>query len=68
MVVWRIVELWWVLSGYVCNNFFQKDRWFGDKERAVRVMVGTGWLYSLALALPPLLGWGSFAPETNGMR
>ena len=25
-------------------------------------------LDSLALALPPLAGWGSFKPETNGMR
>ena len=26
-----------------------------------------GWFWSFALSLPPIFGWGSFRPESNGM-
>ena len=36
--------------------------------QTVNLLVGAGWLWSLALAAPPLLGWGVYLPESNGMR
>ena len=33
----------------------------------VHVVIFVSWVLSLLLALPPLLGWGSYTPELNGM-
>ena len=34
----------------------------------VPMMITHGWVWSLSLALPPLIGWGSYLPEESGMR
>ena len=39
----------------------------GGYKVVVKIMVLGSWLWSITLALPPILGWGSFAPEVNGM-
>ena len=31
-------------------------------------VIGLTWAMALALALPPLLGWNHYAPESNGIR
>ena len=31
-------------------------------------MVFCTWVWSVGLAMPPLIGWGQYAPEENGMR
>ena len=30
-------------------------------------MITFSWVWSIFLSLPPLLGWGSYRPEKNGM-
>merc|ERR1719233_1545461 len=30
-------------------------------------LITISWVWSITLALPPLLGWGQFRPESNGM-
>ena len=30
-------------------------------------MMAFSWVWSISLSLPPLLGWGSYRPEKNGM-
>ena len=40
----------------------------GDKRRLVVVMMAASLAWSLTMALPPLLGWGHYTPERNGMR
>ena len=30
-------------------------------------IVSTSWLYSLALSLPPVFGWGKYVPELSGL-
>ena len=39
-----------------------------DKRRLVVVMMLVSLVWSLTMALPPLLGWGHYTPEQNGMR
>ena len=39
-----------------------------SKQRKVRLMIIFGWVWSVCLSFPPLLGWGQFSPESNGMR
>ena len=36
--------------------------------QVVLMMIAHGWVWSILLALPPLLGWGSYLPEESGMR
>ena len=31
-------------------------------------MIAGGWLWSFLMSSPPLLGWGIYLPESNGMR
>ena len=37
------------------------------RQRAVS-MVGCSWVWSVSLFFPPLIGWGQYLPEGNGMR
>ncbi len=41
---------------------------FSNSYSITGVMLVTIWLLSLALAVPPLLGWAYYAPETSGLR
>ena len=41
---------------------------FNDKKKVVFAMIGYCLLVSFFIALPPLLGWGHYTPEENGMR
>ena len=43
------------------NNFGLHSR------KVVYGLILTSWTYSLLLALPPLLGWGKYVIEDNGM-
>ena len=36
--------------------------------QTVPIMIICGWVWSVFLALPPLLGWGEYRPEDSGMR
>ena len=38
------------------------------KKWTVNLMIAGGWLWSIFMALPPLMGWGIYLPESNGMR
>ena len=31
-------------------------------------VIGFTWISALALALPPVMGWSYYAPESNGIR
>ena len=37
------------------------------RQRVV-IMVGCSWVWSVSLSFPPLIGWGQYLPEGNGMR
>ena len=39
-----------------------------DKRLVVTMMITASLCWSSVMALPPLLGWGSYRPEENGMR
>ena len=36
--------------------------------QVVPMMITHGWVWSILLASPPLLGWGRYLPEESGMR
>ena len=36
--------------------------------KTVPMMIISCWVWSVILAIPPLLGWGRYLPEDNGMR
>ena len=38
------------------------------KRAVVVTMMVASWSWSVAMAAPPLLGWGVYLPESNGMR
>ena len=38
------------------------------RRLSVQWMVIGGWIWSLLVSSPPLLGWGVYLPESNGMR
>ena len=44
-----------------------KMRYLTLRQRAV-AMVGCSWVWSVSLSFPPLIGWGQYLPEANGMR
>ncbi len=31
-------------------------------------LIAFNWLWSLVFAIPPLIGWGLFLPESSGLR
>ena len=44
-----------------------KMRYLTLRQRAL-TMVGCSWVWSVSLSFPPLIGWGQYLPEGNGMR
>ena len=44
-----------------------KTRHLSLRHRAL-TMVGCSWGWSVCLSFPPLIGWGQYLPEGNGMR
>ena len=59
-----------IMSVEIANIYtiFQgKMRYLTLRQRAV-TMVGCSWVWSVSLSLPPLIGWGQYLPEGNGMR
>ena len=51
-----------------CNIFDQSSGLLTDKRRLVMLMMVASLVWSLTMSLPPLLGWGHYTPEQNGMR
>ena len=47
-----------------CQNFHLLN----NKRRVAAAMILYSSAVALMLSLPPILGWGHFAPEENGMR
>jgi hypothetical protein len=52
---------------YIYIMFQGKMRYLILRQRAV-TMVGCSWVWSVSLSLPPIIGWGQYLPEGNGMR
>ena len=58
---------------HMCSKYFYLHFQFsllsktGGMKIVVVLMVLFSWIWSILLALPPLLGWGTFVPEMNGM-
>ena len=58
----------WLFKVMSLLKSFQIHRIFNNKKRVVMVMITYSLAMSTVLSSPPLLGWGHFAPEENGMR
>ena len=61
------------LTLFVVKNFnlyFQKLAYSVESgyKYEVILMISTTWIWSLVLALPPLIGWGSFKPGISDIE
>ena len=57
-----------MLTFHWLSKILQNSPVWQNKWRLVTIMMTASLCWSVAMALPPLLGWGTFTPELNGMR
>ena len=68
--IYEIIFRWWMIYRNVPDGPRCVDMLINTVS--IRLdsysVIGLTWAMALALALPPLLGWNHYAPESNGIR
>jgi hypothetical protein len=55
-------------DGYRQDNHGYPMQGTISRQHIIIQLIILSWVWSICLALPPLLGWGQYRPEANGMR